>query len=158
NSQGTIILSRGGTLVKVNSNDGNVAGAAVTKNSPDEVDTAPTFLPDQTHFLYTARAMGDLQGWRILVGSITSSESKVVGTSEAKAAYSEGHLFFIRSGSLVAQHFDPDRFVLSGEEVPIDSNVNYDSTTGQASFSISGSGVLAFGKIDRAATELTWFD
>jgi serine/threonine protein kinase/Tol biopolymer transport system component len=158
NSQGTIILSRGGSLVKVNSNGGNVAGAAVNKNSPDEVDTAPTFLPDQTHFLYTARAMGDLQGWRILVGSVSSSESKSVGISEAKTAYSQGHLFFIRSGSLVAQQFDPDRFVLSGEEVPIDSNVNYDSTTGQASFSVSGSGVLAFGKIDRAATELTWFD
>jgi serine/threonine protein kinase len=158
NSQGIIILAQGGRLIRVNSNDGKIAGVAVNKDSADEIDTAPTFLPDQTHFLYIARSVSDLQSWRILVGSVTSNESKVVGTSEAETAYSQGYLLFVRSGSLVAQRFDPDRLVFSGDESPIDSKVNYDNTTGLASFSVSSSGLLAFGKINRAITELTWFD
>ncbi|NIW36576.1 MAG: hypothetical protein GWN02_13005, partial [Gemmatimonadetes bacterium] len=75
-------------------------------------------LPDGRHFLYLAQS-SDAPDWKVRVGSIEGGLDHLVTTTSGGAFYSEGYLLTMQGTTLVAQEFDADTFVLSGEPMPV---------------------------------------
>ena len=129
----------------------------------NEVHAFPFFLRDGQHFGYL-RAPEDPG---IYVGALGSNSgpqnAKRLVATPVMAGYAadlngrDGHLLFIREGSLMAQSLDEDRIELKGEATPIANRVS--TYLLSASFSAS-SGVLVYqrGRTTVGLSTLTWFD
>jgi Tol biopolymer transport system component len=120
----------------------------------------PFFLPDGRHFLFeTEKEAGT--GQPIYAGSLDSTERKFLLNSDASnVAYSQGHLFFLREATLMAQPFDAQRLELTGEAFPVAEQIRTGGV-GElwAHFSVSENGVLVFQTGEGAGGfQLTWFD
>jgi dipeptidyl aminopeptidase/acylaminoacyl peptidase len=116
----------------------------------------PFFLPDGTHFL--SRASGG--GGGIEVGRFDSNERHtLLAGVVSQPAYARGHLLYVRDQTLLAQPFDPKRLELSGDAIPVASPVAT-GTGGNAAFSVSATGVIAYEAADdlAAPSRLLWFD
>ena len=84
----------------------------------------PEFLPDGNHFLYVVRSrVPERTG--VYYGSLESpSLRKWIMPAYSRVAYSPtGHLLFVRNGALLAQSFDPQGAVLSGEPMTLSTAV-----------------------------------
>ncbi len=116
----------------------------------------PWFLPDGRHFLYQNQP-GNLT---IFVGSLDGGESKVVTEAGSNALYAQGHILFLRNGTLMAQPFDPKRLVTTGEAVPAAEQVQTVLNSGTVGvFSVSETGMLAYRTgMAFGGLRLTWFD
>jgi Tol biopolymer transport system component len=122
----------------------------------------PMFLPDGKHFLYLAANFGGKSEYNaIFLGSLDSQERRLLVSTSANAAYSEpGYLVYMRDNkTLVAQPFDRQRYVLSGEPHTLSNDVLYFPQVFRAVFSVSGGEVLVTqtGK-GGSLSRLTWFD
>jgi eukaryotic-like serine/threonine-protein kinase len=105
----------------------------------------PWFLPDGRHFLYTAQdtnAIGDRVTIRL--ASLDSTGSQVVTDSRSNVVYSLGYLLYLRvdSYTLVAQPFDVQTLVTTGEPIPLVEGVRTVSFTACGVFSASTNGLL----------------
>ena len=117
------------------------------KSRKEQVHHFPYFLPDGRHFLYRAgvtTAYARDEGNGVYVGSLDSSEYKLILKDDTYAVYASGHLLFWRDGSLMAQPFDERSLQLSGEPVPVAEQVQMNLAEIRASFSASENGVLVF--------------
>ena len=177
NQRGVIVFAptADGPLYRVPANGG--AATPVTKLQPPQVGHRwPIFLPDGRHFLYLSRVFPQLGESATDIASLDSDEVVRVlpgGTTLVNVAYSAtGHLLFIRGspayaggspayaagGTLLAQRFDPERFVLSGEPATIAEDLGRDPGPG-AAFSISTNGVLAYRQASKPiSSQLKWVD
>ena len=119
----------------------------------------PSFLPDGRHFLFTARS-NEQENTAVYVGSLDSPETTRLLTEQTNAVYaSPGYLLFGRQGTLMAQRFDADKIQLSGEAFPVAGNIDQETPSANAFFSVSKNGrVIAFHEASRSLDELTWFD
>ncbi len=121
----------------------------------------PCFLPDGRHFLFLARKSGAGGGAEpvIKVGSLDSTESKIVVHAASNVAFASNHLLYVREGTLVAQRFDLDRLEVEGEAYPLVQDLLLDERFSLGVFSVSQNGVLAFqtGK-EQTQIQLAWFD
>ena len=119
----------------------------------------PSFLPDGRHFLFTARS-NEQENTAVYVGSLDSPETTRLLTEQTNAVYaSPGYLLFGRQGTLMAQRFDADKLQLSGEAFPVAGNIDQETPSANAFFSVSKNGrVIAFHEANRSLDELTWFD
>ena len=122
----------------------------------------PVFLPDGKHFLYLgANFSGELDKNAIILGSLDSQERRLLVSTSANAAYAEpGYLLYMRDNkTLVAQPFDPRRYVLSGEPRTLSDDVLYMSLVDRAVFGVSNGEVLVT-QTGKGAflSQLTWFD
>jgi Tol biopolymer transport system component len=121
----------------------------------------PEFLPDGRHFLYMTTAL-DANGVRethtIYVASLDSTDRKPLARMHSKMLYSApGYLLFVDGGALLAQPFDAANLELKGEPVRIADVVPYYRTIGNAGFTVSSNGVLAYnGATD--PFQLVWYD
>ena len=121
----------------------------------------PSFLPDGRHFIYLATAL-DTNGFRatpsVYVASLDSAERTLVGQLHSRMVYAPpGYLLFVEQGTLLARPFDPVRLKVTGEPVKVAEGIHYYRTLGQAVFSISTTGVLAYqDAVDDS--RLVWFD
>jgi Tol biopolymer transport system component/tRNA A-37 threonylcarbamoyl transferase component Bud32 len=121
----------------------------------------PLFLPDGIHYLYLAM---DLSGRKlassIYLGSLSSNEKRLITQATANVAYAQpGYLLFYRNQTLFAQHFDTKKFQLSGEPVPILTELQYLPRIARAVFASSESGLLVAQKGgDTAVSQMLWFD
>jgi dipeptidyl aminopeptidase/acylaminoacyl peptidase len=116
----------------------------------------PFFLPDGVHFLSRAPNRGD----GISVGRLGSHEWRSLLTDRvSQPVYAQGHLLYVRDQTLMAQPFDPKRLELSADAVPVASPVAT-GTGGNAAFSVSATGVIAYEAADDVAapSRLLWFD
>ena len=125
----------------------------------------PSFLPDGRHFLYFvvgSKSGGITDPRAVEIGSLDPQElTKEIVPEGSNAQYANGHLIFMREGTLVAQRFDTERLQLSGQPVPLVEQVQIAGAgcTGVAgAVSVSNTGVLAYqvGLITRS--QLAWFD
>jgi len=135
----------------------SAAGGATSTLSAE--GRLPWFLPDGRHFLCQPGA--GARAGKILVGSVDDAPVKLVGEQvTTNALYAQGHLLFLREGTLMAQPFDPNRLVTTGEAVPLAEQVQSVLNSGTAgAFSVSTSGLLAYRGGAAAAGEVpTWFD
>ena len=119
----------------------------------------PHFLPDGRHFLYLA-VSGRRENIGVYAGSLDSKDTKRLLDVQSEARYAApGYLLFVRDGTLLAQSFDASRLELSGDPFPIAEQVVADAVFGDAMFSVSENGVLAYrGGAVSADTQLMWFD
>ena len=118
----------------------------------------PQFLPDGRHFLYFQRgAQAETSG--IYVGEIGSSGTKRVSDAQSVAMYSSGFLWFVRGGTLFSQPFDDRAAQRTGEPIRVADGVgSYTSAVVYAAFSVSATGVIAYGPSVAPATRLVWRD
>jgi len=165
NRDGVIVFAPDFTsgLSRVSAAGGLATPLPFDESVKEKVQHFPYFLPDGNHFLYragvtSAYARDEVNG--IYVGSLDSSEHKMILQGDTYAIYASGHLLFWRSGILMTQPFDTERLQLSGEPVPIAEQVQMNLTEVRASFSASENGVLVFqaGSGVGTASQLAWFD
>jgi Tol biopolymer transport system component len=155
NRDGVIIFSPTTTdspLLRVSS-----AGGTASRVSKEE-GSFPWFLPDGQHFLYQGF---DVPGGQpgIRVGALDGSPSTLVGRG-SNVLYAQGHLLFVREGTLMAQPFDVDRLTTAGDAIPVAERVQNVLASGRAAaFSVSETGLLAYreGRAGGGYT-LTWVD
>ena len=107
---------------------GGAPAAASTLGQGETVHVRPFFLPDGRHFFYRA-ATGPGSG-PIYVGSLNSVERKFLLNSDStNVLYSRGHLLFLRETTLMAQPFDAQRLLLTGDAFPIAEDIQSSATT-----------------------------
>jgi Tol biopolymer transport system component len=158
-----ILLASGRTLFRVAARGGEpepVGGAAL---APGEIGrTGPAFLPDGQHYLYLSLG-ARLEDRAAYVGRLGSDlRKRLVSTGTAPAYSPSGHLLFVRGETLMAQPFDARRLELSGEPIAVVEQVGRVEGalyTGDAFFSVSGNGVIAWrpGPL-WGELQLTWLD
>ena len=121
----------------------------------------PSFLPDGRRFIYLTTAL-DGSGLRatpsLYVASLDSTDVTMLTRLHSKMVYSPpGYLLFVEQGALLAQTFDAASLKLTGEPVKIAEGLGYNRTLGNAAFSVSAAGVLAYqGATDDS--QLVWYD
>jgi Tol biopolymer transport system component len=122
----------------------------------------PFFFPDGRHFLFF-RGGGPpgrpSENRGVYLGSIDSNQTTRLVESDFKGAFAEpGYLLFVRGETLMAQPFDANRFQLSGEPAVVAEGLWVAAGAGQASFSVSRTGVLAYVNSTLFNLQLTWVD
>ena len=125
---GAIVFSPTNTtaLQKVSAS-GGVPTAATTLGQGEISPWRPFFLPDGRHFLY--RAVTGSGVLPIYMASLDSAEVKFLLNSDSNnVALSQSHLLFLRDTTLMAQPFDAQRLVLTGEAVPVAEQVQTQGT------------------------------
>ncbi|HEU5251399.1 MAG TPA: hypothetical protein VFW15_15555, partial [Thermoanaerobaculia bacterium] len=135
----------------------------VTKLDPSRQENShrwPSFLPDGRHFVYFARSR-QRENRAIRVGSLDSSETRTLVNANSKAAFAPpGFLLYVREGEeLVAAPFDPKRLEVTGDPTPVTRGVKPTDPVAAAGFTVSETGILAFGSGSSAAeSRLAWLD
>jgi serine/threonine protein kinase len=166
NLNGDIVLGSwgggsGGPLWKVSQTGGVATALTQVDVSRGELyHTWPTFLPDGSSFLYFRSGPPDVAG--MYVGSLDAAPAEQsrqrIFPSTMPAIYANGHVFFLRGSTLMAQPFDARRLQLERDAVPVaeDVEISWFST---GVFAVSDSGALAYRASSAIGTfQLTWFD
>lgn len=111
----------------------------------ERVHVFPHFLPDGDHFFYTLQTSAFLRGG-IMIGSLSSGEvTPLVPDNASNAMYANGHVFFMRGTTLMAQPFEPAMLKTTGDAVPIAEELITNPVANQSGgFSVSTVGSLAF--------------
>jgi eukaryotic-like serine/threonine-protein kinase len=121
-----------------------------------------SFLPDGKHFLYMSgsHATGTKSETNaIFVGTLGSSERKLLFPGRSNVVYASGHLLYMREKVLLAQRFDAGSLRLTGEPVPLAEGVQYDVGFFRGNFSASDDGMLIYAAGSaETTTRLRWFD
>jgi roadblock/LC7 domain-containing protein len=123
----------------------------------------PWFLPDGRHFLYFSRTANP-EAVGIYLASLDGPERKRLAATNQGGAYAppaagsrNGHLLFMREGTLMALPLDAGRFEPAGEAFPVAEQVG--SRLALGFFSVSANGVLAYRNGAAASgSQLVWFD
>ena len=166
NKDGVILFTPSGTLgvglYKISAAGGTATQVTVPdKNLSEDSHRWPVFLPDGVHYLYSAiNLSGRTDLYSIYVGSLNSNEKRLVVKAKGNAAYAApGYLLFYRDQTLFAQHFDTNKFALSGEAVPLLTDVQFFPRISEAVFSSSSADLLvAQRNADSGASQVLWFD
>ena len=158
-SDGTIVFSpRVGPLLRVTADGGTTTPATQMDTDHGELfHRFPAFLPDGRRFLFVIQSnIPENSG--LYIGSLDSNEKTRIGDIRSRAAYADpGYLLFTRNRTLMAQPFDPVALELSGEATVVGGRVaSAVNLFGQATFSVSESGVLAYRRVP--LLQFTWFD
>ena len=162
NPDGTIVFNTGPArgLSRVSSAGGQASEFMHLTNG--QIAYAfPWFLPDGRHFLFYGSATSDdVAG--VYVGSLDAAESKRLVGADTSAVYDtrSGHLLFVRQGTLLAQPFNLKTLALTGDSFPIAERVESNVVQGISAFSVSNTGVLAYGVGAGSAggLQMAWFD
>jgi Tol biopolymer transport system component len=118
----------------------------------------PHCLPDGRHFLFSAVAT-PADNNAVYVGAIGSKQVKLLLKGGSNARYAQGYLLFAQDRMLLAQRFDPVRFQLFGDAVPLRLDQPAEAAANSAvRFSTSEQGVLAYRVYSPPETPLAWFD
>jgi serine/threonine protein kinase len=134
-----------GPLNKISASGGNPSPA--TKLESGEFShMSPAFLPDGRHFLYVSSSTDSSRS--IWMGSLESSEQKLILKDANSPQFASGHLFSIRDNRVFAQPFDPGTGKLTGQATVL---------ADAQSYSVSGNGVLAY-QGGTLKGRLEWFD
>jgi serine/threonine protein kinase/Tol biopolymer transport system component len=114
----------------------------------------PSALPDGKRFLYYDRARNGLA-----VGGLDGSTGEPVVRTDWGGAYApdRADLLYLSGGALIAQPFDVARGVTTGEAAVLQAGVG-GATNGEAGFSSSPAGVVAWSRTLAERTRLTWYD
>jgi serine/threonine protein kinase/Tol biopolymer transport system component len=166
NLNGDIVLGSsgggsGGPLWKVSQTGGVATALTQVDVSRGELyHTWPTFLPDGSSCLYFRSGPTDVAG--MYVGSLDTAPAdqprQRIFPSTRPAIYANGHVFFLRGSTLMAQPFDARRLQLERDAVPVaeDVEITWFST---GVFAVSNGGALAYRASSAIGTfQLTWFD
>jgi Tol biopolymer transport system component len=161
---GTILFSTGGDTGVIYA----VSAAGGDAKQLTTLDTArgesshhfPQFLPGGHRFLFEIG--GDNRVAGTYVASLDQpAERRQVAAGWVRRVYSQGHLLFVRDGTLLAQPFDLRNETPAGEPVAIAPGVaTWTVNAGFGWFASSPAGTLAYfsGGGARNQVQLAWFD
>ena len=160
NSGGVILFTPtpNSPILRVSAGGGTVS--PVTRLRSGEIShRLPWFLPDGRHFFYSATNAANVAHNIIHVGDLSSPEDTVIGEADSDAVYSQGFLLFLRQETLMAQPFDAQRRVATGDAVSLEQQILRRSAPVYADFSASTNGLLAFSAGSAVTNlQLTWVD
>jgi Tol biopolymer transport system component len=170
NASGDILFSAGpgSSIKRVSASGGDPVD--VTKLEGPMAGTAhvfPSFLPDGRRFLFARIATLAAGGQALYVGSLDSSPPAMVVQGASRGAYAaQGYLLFDRERAVIAQRFDPDRLLVSGEPIRVADGLTVGPSALIGAFSVSNTGVLSYvtgGSGTLAGPQvplsrLTWYD
>ena len=155
----TILFSRGTTgVLRVSSSGGMVTPVTELDASRKEgTHRFPQFLPDGRHFLFSVRSsLADQTG--VYAGSLDGKTKKMLIHGSNPALYApSGHLLFLEGDTLMGQALDTERLELRGQAFLVEGGIGR-SSTGTGSYSVSGTGTLAYAGSLSTQARLTWFD
>ncbi len=157
NQDGVILIApnTGSPLIRVSANGGG--GVPATRLVRQNGHRFPQFLPDGHQFLFFAFGNADAQG--IYLGSLDSQDVTKILTSDSPGVYSQGFLYWVRSGTtLVAQQLDTDQRRLVGDVFTVADAVATDSITGGIAVSVSRTGLIAYRTGAANHRQLKWYD
>ena len=121
----------------------------------------PALLPDGEHLLYFSTATLQAAGG-LWVTSLATGESKRLLGTDTGGLFVPGwdYLLFGRQGTLLAQPFDFKALTPKGDPVPVAERLETGAVPGIVAFSVSDTGVLAYGVGSAADTafRLAWVD
>ena len=162
NRDGVIVFSAGAgrQLYRV-----SAAGGTATPIQTDALNRErhwPSFLPDGRHFVYFGRP----QKHGIYVAAIDSPSARLLLSDYVGVAYAPpGYLLVLRgpsrgapAGALLAYPFDAGSAQITGEPAPVAERIRYESGLARGAFTVSETGTLVYGDVDRSQTRLMWFD
>src|SRR5262249_18374897 len=116
----------------------------------------PSFLPDGRHFLFVVQKGPASLAF---VGSLDSTDRVELFATDSKVLYANGHVLFVREGTLFAQPFDAGRLRTTGDPFPAAEDVAVNGAVARAAFSVTDSGVLTYRpRATGGLTQLAWFD
>jgi serine/threonine protein kinase/WD40 repeat protein len=159
NQYGDILFSPRGLrgIDRISVQGGEVKPATTLDESREELrHVFPQFLPDGRHFLYLVRTTR-VEPKGVYLGSLDSKDRKRILPESTPVRFIDpGYLFFVRNNKLTVQHFDKNRFELTGEAIPIADNTS--THISGPNFSVSENNILVYGNSERWATQPIWFD
>jgi serine/threonine protein kinase len=169
-SDGTILYASNSAPLKyIRSSGGTPADALAVPMRA----SAPVFLPDGRHFLFTATVEALDQGG-IFLGSLDRRDpenrqprrllpdlSRAVlapAAGERKSAPDRLILLFVRDNTLMGVGFDAKALHTSGDAYPVAERVARAGTLGFERFAASFTGTLVYEAQTAADRKLTWYD
>jgi Tol biopolymer transport system component len=160
NRDGTILFASGsGSLQRVSSAGGGTDRMLIAPADPARGPGMlrwPQFLPDGRHFLFSA---GSESSGEVRIGSLDSSETRVLTKSGSAGVYSGGGILFLRDALLMAQPFDMKHFELTGEPQPVGYAESIGIRANRAPPYSVGGGVLAYREGAASTAQiLLWLD
>ncbi len=154
-----LIVSSTFGLVRASASGGGtpelLAGAT---ESGGAVYVAPVLLPDGRAVLFTL-IEGNAE--RVAILDLETREQRVLIEDGQNASYAAtGHIVYARGTTLMAQPFDVDRLVVTGEPVVVLEGVQNPGVNTAADYALSASGTLVYvpGGAATAARALVWVD
>jgi Tol biopolymer transport system component len=113
-----------GPLQRVATTTGGPSAPATTMDATNDFSHSfPWFLPDGRHFLFADHKQPGGYEIMLRIGALDSREVKTVGQANSNGVYASGHLLYLRESTLMAQPFNGDRLVTTGEATPIAEQV-----------------------------------
>jgi eukaryotic-like serine/threonine-protein kinase len=165
-SRGVMVYSpdTGGPLWRVSA-DGRGAAQLTDKIylSTETSHRWPQFLPDGNHFLFYSGSFGTGNGSKdgIYFSSLAAKEKKLVLSTEANGAYTNGRLYYRdERGSLVAVPFSPGDGKLTGELVVISDHLSFEPSVSYSAFAAGGHDTVVYsaGAAAGVLSALVWYD
>ena len=164
----TILLASQDGLLQVAAAGGTLQ-QVTERTEGDPGHNHPEVLPGGRAILFGEAKTSIPSEWDIVAQSLDTDERVVVVEGGSDPTYvPSGHIVFARDGALMAVPFDPTSLRVSGDPVVVIEDVmqaerggNSMFNTGDAQFSVSSSGSLAYvpgGPFPRDAHLLNWVD
>jgi eukaryotic-like serine/threonine-protein kinase len=117
----------------------------------------PSLLPDGQHFVALDRTTEGTGARGVVALSLDGKSNKPLAPKDSSAAYAPpGYVLYLDGDVLVARPFNADRLELTGQPLTVALGVGH-STTGEAAFSVSETGTLAYAGAVFQSGRLTWF-
>jgi Tol biopolymer transport system component len=148
-------------LQQVRLSDCSVTSLGSLDTSQKEIGrSAPSFLPDGHHFLYTSNRLLPDKGVDVCVGALGSGDRTLLVHNASQPAYAApGSLMFSREGKLLVQPFDAATLRLSGEAAPASPDqVVSNHFDGQTTYGVSGGDTLVYLPDTPVPFQLEWRD
>ena len=147
------------THIKAVADTGGVPEDLVTADaSKNEMVGHPHLIRDGAYLLYTLSTKAWTES-EIVGQSLPSGERQVLTAGAVPRFVSSGHLVYYKDNTLFGIAFDAGAGRVRGGPVPMVQHVRLAAFSGDAHFSVSGSGTLAYLEGNADSTfELAWID
>jgi Tol biopolymer transport system component len=143
---GTIVISSGGTLMRVSAEGGSTEIVAAPDTAAGEVRYAwPEVLPDGRSVLFTVVRDGAPADTRIAVIDLLTRRKKTLLQGGHAARYlSTGHILYASGGGLQMVELDEERLETRGVPATVEGVRIADTNGFNADFAVSTAGTLAY--------------
>ena len=158
-SQGTIVFGGGAEpLLQVSESGGTPH--PITHLEKGEIGHSwPEFLPDGKTLLFVADSTGNnSSGAQIVAQMVGTGERRALVQGTYPRYSASGHVIYMQGGTLMAAPFDPQQVKITGPAVPTVEGVLQSIRGGEAQYSVSSTGSLAYvpGNGQTAQLKLVW--
>jgi eukaryotic-like serine/threonine-protein kinase len=159
-SQGMIAFAPGPIPFLQQVSDVGGAPQPLTRIEKGEtVHSWPEFLPGGKALLFGAAMGGSWSNGQIAVQTVGAAEHRNLIQGGMYPHYApSGHIVYVQGGTLMAVPFDPQRLAVTGAAVPMIEGILQSTTDGDAQYSFSANGSLAYipGAAQSAQSKLVW--